>query len=207
MPENNLLVFAHNDDIAFGVAGLTRMLTKVGSRAWSIILTDQGIDRINEELAASDILGIDRTAVLSFPDGELTNSLMGQAFEEVIERAKTLPPIDNIISFDTTGYTGHMDHVFVSHLSNGLHEVFGTQYLTFRSMQNGERALWLPYFVPIPDQSFIATKTLDIESVVLDKNRAIAAHCSQYDSDGRNHIARVSQIREEHYRIVKRSAS
>jgi LmbE family N-acetylglucosaminyl deacetylase len=203
VPQNTLLLAAHCDDIAFGLSGLTKLLHLGGSKLTSIILTNQGEIRKKEETAANEILGISQTYFLDFEDGKLTNSQFEIA-KKTILAILDKKQFDNIVSFDNFGYTGHLDHIFVSLLAGSIFEqTDSVKYLSYQSMTDEERMLWMPYFVHIPSQAFFEAKSLNIEPVINDKILAIQIHESQFACDGQAHIERILTNKpEEKYRIL-----
>lgn len=125
-------VFAHPDDEAFTTAGALLAETRAGTELHLISLTsgsdganpdnypDLGLARLKEWQQAGKLLGATGMHHLGFIDGELTNKGMIEAtrqikttIEEILKKANE-PYEAEIITFDITGVTGHIDHIVAS---------------------------------------------------------------------------------------------
>jgi LmbE family N-acetylglucosaminyl deacetylase len=138
-------VFAHPDDEAFIAAGALLTETRAGAELHLISLTngsaganpdnypDLGAARLKEWQKAGDLLGATGMHHLGFIDGELTNKDMIEAtrqirttIEDVLE-GTTEPHEAEIMTFDLTGITGHIDHIVASRAAS---QVFYTSKQT-----------------------------------------------------------------------------
>lgn len=116
-----LAVVAHPDDESFGLGALLSEAAAAGSRVGVLCLTHgeastlHDVDgdlrevRAQEFSAAARDLGSCWTRILDLPDGQLATS-GPDAAAAVLGAVTTFSP-DLILVFDTTGITGHPDHV------------------------------------------------------------------------------------------------
>jgi LmbE family N-acetylglucosaminyl deacetylase len=65
--------------------------------------------RAEELAAASRVLGVDRSQLLAYPDGGLTEQPLEELAEHVGDQAQGLGA-DGLLVFDPGGITGHPDH-------------------------------------------------------------------------------------------------
>lgn len=169
-----------------------------------VLATNQGPQRRYEELRANQVLGIHQTHFLDFEDGNFTEDEVDAAVWQIMDRVPNLGRFDNIITFGEYGYTGHPDHMTAFLVAERLFEYLpNVKFLTSRIMSDEERALWEPYFIPIPQQGHVATRALPIQTVMSHKELAIRQYESQLEIDGLNHIWRMQNMRpEEHYTVL-----
>lgn len=125
-------IFAHPDDEAFGPAGTLIQETRSGTELHLVTLTsgdagvnldnhaDLGAVRLEEWRKAGQLLGATSMEHLGYKDGQLTNNLMIEASDRLIElvtsKLKTAP-VDaqvELMAFDLNGLTGHIDHIVAS---------------------------------------------------------------------------------------------
>ena len=117
-----LVVVAHPDDESFGLGATISAFTSAGAAVDVLCLTRgeastlQGVEgdlstiREHELRAAADALGARHVDLRNLPDGRLTG-LDHEVLDAEIERAVTATRPDGILTFDTTGISGHPDHV------------------------------------------------------------------------------------------------
>lgn len=129
-------VFAHPDDEAFGLAATLLSEVHQGSQLHLITLTagehgqnpdtheDLGKVRLEEWRQAGQLLGANSMYHLGYIDGTLGNNDMLEVVEKLRQIVKKLAsagqPIE-IITLDTNGVTGHIDHIVAS---RAAHHVF-----------------------------------------------------------------------------------
>lgn len=126
-PKRIAVVFAHPDDAEFGVAGTVARWVNEGHTLIYVSLTsgDQGGEDPNvagqdlakireaEQLAASEILGVNETIFLRLPDGSITADLKTRAL--LVKVFRTIKP-DVVVAMDPSflwsdsGYINHPDH-------------------------------------------------------------------------------------------------
>lgn len=125
-------VFAHPDDEAMGPAGTLLLETRSGADLHLVTLTsgqggmnpdnfeDLGKERLEEWHKSGQLLGAKSMHFLGYEDGHLNNIAMIAAADQLTDIMKTVlndAPQDTeveIIAFDLTGYTGHIDHIVAS---------------------------------------------------------------------------------------------
>jgi N-acetylglucosamine malate deacetylase 2 len=111
-------VTAHPDDESFGLGGVIASLTRAGATASLVCFTrgeastlgaspDLPVRRGRELAAAAAELGIERVHLLDHPDGRLSEVPTAELVE-ALERH--LDGVDAILTFDTSGVSGHPDH-------------------------------------------------------------------------------------------------
>lgn len=116
-----LAVVAHPDDESFGLGAVLARFAEQGSDVGVLCLTrgeasslgagaaDLAATCAAEFAAAGDRLGVSKGELLDFPDGGLTG-VAGHVLTANVLAAITRIHPDGIITFDTTGVTGHPDH-------------------------------------------------------------------------------------------------
>ena len=115
-----LAVVAHPDDETFGLGGIISRLTRLGTTVGVLSLTrgeasTQGADpelgsrRAEEYRKATELLGVASATVADLPDGGLDREpaerLAGPISDAIAELEAEV-----LLTFDTTGVTGHADH-------------------------------------------------------------------------------------------------
>jgi LmbE family N-acetylglucosaminyl deacetylase len=130
LPKIAMSIQAHPDDQEFTVAGTLAKWTRLGCRVISVIVTSgdagsndplKGVDykstlahlREDEQIAANLILGINETAFLHYPDGELEATLY---LRKDLTRLIRMYKPDLVVTSDPTrifygsDYINHPDH-------------------------------------------------------------------------------------------------
>lgn len=125
-------VFAHPDDEAMGPAGTLLLETRDGADLHLVTLTsgqggmnpdnveDLGKERLEEWHKSGQLLGAKSMHFLGYEDGHLDNVTMIAAADQLTDLMKNVlndAPEDaeiEVIAFDLTGYTGHIDHIVAS---------------------------------------------------------------------------------------------
>jgi LmbE family N-acetylglucosaminyl deacetylase len=117
-----LAVVAHPDDESFGLGAVISAFIDAGARVDVLCFTkgeastlrgvegDLGTIRRGELTAAARELGITNVHLLDYPDGGLTDEDLSELAEHAIGAARDAA-CDGMLVFDTTGITGHADHV------------------------------------------------------------------------------------------------
>ncbi len=117
-----LAVVAHPDDESFGLGAVISAFIAGGARVDVLCFTKgeastlRGVEgdlakiRRGELTAAARELGIDTVHLLDYPDGELAGQSLAELAEHVVGAARAAS-CDGMLVFDTTGITGHADHV------------------------------------------------------------------------------------------------
>lgn len=133
-------IFAHPDDEAFGPSGTMLQHTKSGGELHLITLTageagqnpdeheDLAATRLEEWHRAGQLIGATSMHHLGFHDGQLGNQELVQSSKRIIEIINQVWRDSDqqnvgieIISMDTNGITGHIDHIVAS---RAAHQAF-----------------------------------------------------------------------------------
>jgi len=207
-------VFAHPDDEAFGPSGTIAKLAKdnevyilCATRGEAAGQTQKNLGEIrsNELLKSANILGVKSVEFLGFIDGELSNNLYHQLADKIESRLNELKP-DLLITFETRGVSGHVDHVVVSLATRFVFEKTGINELWYYCLSSLERKLIKDYFVYFPDgyEKEKVDKVVDVSDSYETKIKAINAHESQ-----KGDIEVIMQIlektpKEEYFLVVKK---
>lgn len=125
-------VFAHPDDEAFGPSGTLLKEVKNGTDVHLLTLTlgDAGTNpdaaadlaavREQEWRSAGQLIGAKSLQFLGYKDGQLTNAAMIEIQQRLITIIQKIiidtPEVDEIelMSMDTNGISGHIDHIVAS---------------------------------------------------------------------------------------------
>ncbi|AVZ40613.1 MULTISPECIES: PIG-L family deacetylase [unclassified Dietzia] len=117
-----LAVVAHPDDESFGLGAVLSTFAGAGSLVDVLCLTrgeastlhgvegDLSLIRESELRAAADALGVRRVTLLGHPDGGVA-ALQPTVLDGDVERALEQTRPDGLVVFDSTGISGHPDHV------------------------------------------------------------------------------------------------
>jgi LmbE family N-acetylglucosaminyl deacetylase len=117
-----LAVVAHPDDESFGLGAVISTFIAAGARVDVLCFTKgeastlRGVEgdlaeiRRGELTAAARELGITTVHLLDYPDGRLTDEDLTELSEHVLEAARDAGS-EGLLVFDTTGITGHVDHM------------------------------------------------------------------------------------------------
>lgn len=117
-----LAVVAHPDDESFGLGAVISAFIANGARVDVLCFTKgeastlRGVEgdlatiRRGELTAAARELGITTVHLLDYPDGELSDQDLTELAEHVVGAAREADCV-GMLAFDTTGITGHADHV------------------------------------------------------------------------------------------------
>lgn len=121
-----LAVVAHPDDESFGLGATLSTFVATGAAVDVLCLTRgeastlQGVEgdlsqiREHELRSAADALGARAVDLRALPDGGLRD-LDNHIIDAEVDRAIAATRPDGIITFDTTGISGHPDHVATTH--------------------------------------------------------------------------------------------
>ena len=128
-------IFAHPDDEAFGPSGTLMKEIDDGADVHLLTLTtgqagmnpdnhdDLGAVREQEWRLAGELMGVSSLHVLGFEDGHLDNIAMLEAVDHIntiIDQtlARYEEPVEiEMISIDTNGISGHIDHIVAGRAS------------------------------------------------------------------------------------------
>lgn len=220
-------IFAHPDDEAFGPAGTLLLESKLGVEIHLITLTngsaganpdavlDLGATRLEEWQAAGELMNVSSAHSLGFTDGTLSNITMQSASQqieiiirnELKNRAEAIEV--ELMSFDTNGLTGHVDHIVASRAAHfvfyklqgeGLPLTRLRLYCLPRSAAPAPNIDWI-YVEPgrLPDE---INETVDISPVLGEVRAVVNAHHSQR-ADGALRLAALDAGMTTDHFIVK----
>lgn len=117
-----LVVVAHPDDESFGLGAILSTLVARGTAVDVLCLTRgeastlHGVEgdlseiREHELRAAADALGARDVTLRDLPDGGLAG-VAEEVLDGEVDRAVTASRPDGIVTLDTTGISGHPDHI------------------------------------------------------------------------------------------------
>jgi LmbE family N-acetylglucosaminyl deacetylase len=213
-----LVVFAHPDDEAFGVAGTVAHYAERGVPAHLLTFTKgqrgtmpEGVGspealgalREFETRASARVLGAADVEVLDYMDGELDQVDVGELAGHV-SRALAETGADTIISFGPTGITRHGDHIAAHRAVMAAAE----------SARGGPvRVLWAVVEGAFAEQLQVsgpetqATHRLDVSPYLERKLAALACHSSQQDAREYFEELRKATFHEELYHQALPAAS
>lgn len=178
-----LFLLAHPDDEAVAAGGTIRLLADNGDEV-KVILATKGeagegqADRVEEFKKSCGILGISKTEILKFRDGEINNKqVWGELELQLIEEVEKYQP-EVVITFDHSGWYFHLDHVGISIASlravqRAKHRVQALLFTLFHPP--GIKIKW-PY---VYQQKLPVTHVVNIKNALKQKTAAIKAHASQ----------------------------
>lgn len=126
-----VLVFAHPDDESF-VAGAT--IAKYVKAGWEVDLicathgeaggVNGGV-RQKELEKAGTLLGISTITFLGYKDGGLAQEPSGELEDKIYLKLEELVP-DCVITFETTGFTNHSDHIKICYATTYAFQKYAT---------------------------------------------------------------------------------
>jgi LmbE family N-acetylglucosaminyl deacetylase len=117
-----LVIVAHPDDESFGLGAVLSTFVEAGADVSVLCLTrgeastlhgvegDLSTIRASELEAAALELGITNVHLRGYPDGGLQGVALQALFREALALAELTVP-DGIVAFDTSGVSGHPDHI------------------------------------------------------------------------------------------------
>ena len=192
MPEHSLpawasvaVVIAHPDDESFGLGAVIDAFVRAGARVQVVCLSEGEASTLGEAAAdlasvrtaefqeAAHLLGVDRAVLLGFPDGRLAEVSVGGLLAGVEE---SVEPADGVLAFDSSGVTGHPDHIRATEVAVTLARRWGCGVLGWALPYKVARELLRETGV-----EYAGHRDIDIELTV-DREvqrKAIAAHRSQ----------------------------
>jgi len=174
-----LFLLAHPDDEAVAAGGTIRLLANQGNEIIVVLATspDENI-RLKEFKKSCKILGVTKTEVLNFKDGQINNKVVwGELELQLIEQVEKYKP-DVVVTFDHSGWYFHLDHVGVSiaalrAVQHAKHKVQAMAFMLFHPP--GIKIKW-PY---VYQKKLPITHVVNIKNVLKQKTTAIEAHKSQ----------------------------
>ncbi len=116
-----LVVCAHPDDESFGLGAVLTAFAEQGARtsvlcftrgeASTLHVTDDDLATVRslEFAKAAAVLGVSRTELLGYPDGQLSDQPLSELTAHVVRMANEVAA-DLLLVLDEGGITGHPDH-------------------------------------------------------------------------------------------------
>ncbi len=214
-----LCIFAHPDDEAFGPGGSIAKFVKKRD-VYIICVTDgckgsaENLDsdkdlsevRKRELLESAKILGVKKVDFLNYTDGILCNNLYHEIAEKLIGLIKTYQP-DTLLTFDSTGVSGHLDHIAVSLITS----------FVFKKLDNIKKLLYLceleetlnqfgDYFVYTPPGRKLSEidLTIDISETWKLKVKSMQAHKSQIKDAEKILKILSNKPKENYFRVLQK---
>lgn len=212
-----LCIFAHPDDESFGPAGTIYKLAQThdvylvsatrgdaGENHLKDNLKTLGEIREEELRASASFLGVKKVFVLDYKDGALSNSLYHRLARDVGTIARQLR-IDTFLTFDTTGLSGHIDHITMAMVSTYLfYKLPFVKKIMYYCLTEEHRSLIKRYFIYAPPgrKKEDLDTVIDVSQVWDRKLAAIKIHKSQA-KDGRRIAGRFKKLdRKEYFRTL-----
>lgn len=217
-----LFLLAHPDDEAVAGGGMIRLLADQGSEVIVVLATkgeggirplkiakdSRGLNgirrsemdiRIEEFRKSCKILGVSKSEILNFKDGEINNKIvwgeLESAFIDAIEKYKP----DGVVTFDHSGWYFHLDHVGVSiaalrAVQRAKHKTGALLFTLFHPP--GIKIKW-PY---VYQKKLPITHVVEVKRVIKQKVAAIEAHASQ--SMNFLPLMRLGLMNKEYFQLV-----
>ena len=178
-----LFLLAHPDDEAVAAGGTVRRLADQGDEV-VVVLATKGDHPTSPRLRGTEfrksceILGVSKTEILKYKDGEINNQIVwGELELDFVDRIEKYKP-EVVITFDHSGWYFHLDHVGVSiaalrAVQRAEHKVQAMLFMIFHPP--GIKIKW-PY---VYQKKLPITHVVEIKKVLKHKVGAIKAHQSQ----------------------------
>ncbi len=214
-------IFAHPDDEAFGPAGTLALLARErdvylicvtdGSAGMNSSQKTQELSKIRraELLASAKTLGIKQVFFLNYPDGTLANNLYHEIAEKIQKILEELQP-EILITYESHGITGHLDHIAVSMITSFVFDKLPfISELWYHCFDEEQRDLFKQYYpdffiyVPQGYKKSAITKVIAIDAVWEQKRDAMSLHESQ-KHDVEKMVAMLMQLPKEEYFIINK---
>jgi len=195
-------IFAHPDDAAFGPSGTLCLAAQSGDV--HLVCATCGGNGANpdhvsslsdvreaEEKHAAELIGASSLELFRYEDGTLNNNLYLELGNKIITHVhNTLekyrePTEATLITFDTNGLSGHIDHIAVALATTyaylSLHAHYPTMRLKYFCLSDEvvphANTDWL--FMPKGRVNQDISETIDVRSVKEQKLEIIHAHATQ----------------------------
>ncbi len=211
-------IFAHPDDEAFGPGGTLAILAKKRD-VYLICVTngDAGMNssekkeailseiRREELLESVNVLGIKKVFFLDYKDGSLSNNLYHEIAEKIQQILQKLKP-EILITHDTLGVTGHLDHIAVSMITTFVFQKLqDIKELWYYCISDKEAGIFKDYFVYFPPgyKRSEVDKIIDISSVWDQRIEAMYKHQTQIHDVKRILKTQSKLPKEDYFRVLK----
>lgn len=183
-----LAVVAHPDDESFGLGALIERLAGAGAATAVLCFTHgeastlHGLEGDLDELrpaefaAATQVLGVGRSELLSYPDGSLDDVPLADLAAHVLRLARRARP-SHLLAFDVSGITGHPDHQHATAAALAAAAELGIPVLIWALPETVAGLLNAEF-----GTSFAGRPAADLAGLTVDRTRqraAIACHATQ----------------------------
>lgn len=209
-------VFAHPDDETFGPGGTLATFAQKRDQVYIICATNGetatgkldkklGQERREELKKSAKILGIKKVFFLNFQDGTLSNNLYQPVAKKIKKILLDLKP-DILITFEPHGVSGHIDHIFMSMVTQFLFPDIKSAKKLMMSCLPFKRTLNMhgKYFVYFPygytDEEI--DEVVDISGIWDKKIEAMHQHVSQL-ADVKRILAQSKNFPKKEYFLVE----
>lgn len=184
-----LAVVAHPDDESFGLGSVIAAFIEAGARVDVLCFTkgeastlhgvdgDLGDIRRGELTDAARALGITSVYLLDYPDGRLLEQDLAELADHAVGAAREAN-CDGILVFDSTGITGHADHIQATRAAVVASPLLGLDVLAWtlpNDVANELRATLGGDFHGRPDDAIDFVITVDRDR----QQKAVQCHPSQ----------------------------
>lgn len=212
-------IFAHPDDEVFGPGGTLATLAEDGTAVYLICVTDGdagqnsssedrslGEIRREELLASAKELGVLEVFFLGYKDGTLCNELYHEIAGKIQTIVQAINP-ERILTMESRGVSGHLDHIAVSMIASYIFEHTDTiDEIWYYALTEHARSFQLPYFIYFPPgyPPSAISKTVSIENVWDKKVSAMRKHVSQSHDMERLLGNFMKRPKEEYFIVMTR---
>lgn len=178
---------AHPDDESFGMGAVIDALSRKGTDVHVLCLTqgeastlgaapDLAATRAGELRTAAEALGARSTELLDLPDGGLTD-LDPDALRDIVARVVERVGPDGVLTMDSTGISGHPDHVAATAAALAAAALRDLPVLAWTLPDELAERLAAETGVPFAGCGPVEHFTIDVDRAA--QHRAIRAHASQ----------------------------
>jgi len=211
-------IFAHPDDEGFGPSGTLIQEVKSGTELHLICATEGeagnnpdnlpnlGEVRRDEWQKSCDLIGASSCLQLGYPDSGLSNQYYLEIADKIKAKIQSVidaqtEPVDlQFMTFDTTGLSGHLDHIAMSLITTFVYQTC-KQNLPENVEKTGLRYFCIPYSsAPEPNTHWLympagrpddqIDETHDVSEVFEQKLKVMDSHHTQ-----RNDAKMIKQMR------------
>lgn len=220
-PKKLVCIFAHPDDEAFGPGGSILHFAQ-SCDVHLICVTDGGAGQSSDPQLATNlasvrkremqescqILGVKSVTFLDFVDGDLNNNNYHKVATKIKAILDTFSP-DTLLTFNTDGVSGHLDHVAVAMITSFLFEKLSyvTQLLYFCEKSESKQTIKDDYFVYFPPgyKSDEVDLVLDVSRYHESHVKAMRKHVSQKEDCDWILSEFGDHLNTEYFRILHKS--
>lgn len=196
IPDRALLIYAHPDDIEFGVAGTAALWAKHGAQVRYVVITDGNIgshdpDMTSEQLAeirraeqtrSAEIAGAESVVFLGYPDGMLQPTL--ELRRDLVREIRKFKPNvimtgDPTMYFARDTYLNHPDHRAAAQAALEASFPAPESPLIFPELLAEGHQPHKPNYVYVSFTPKTPNIYIDISETIATKIEALKAHKSQ----------------------------